>query len=76
MARNVVHWTVALDNDSDGNHEYVLYVLLGHKGINGTQNGSKIDWENETGVIFFTQLKDNDDNGTWDDVKIWIRIDF
>ncbi|WP_455392298.1 carboxypeptidase-like regulatory domain-containing protein [[Eubacterium] cellulosolvens] len=76
LARNVVHWAVALDNDSDGNHELIRYVLLGHKGINGTQNGSKIDWENETGLIFVTQLRDNDDNGTWDDLKLWVRIEF
>ncbi len=66
--RDVVHSTVAYDNNSNGNFELVRSILLGHVGYNGTQNGSKIDWETEKVLLYFTEMKDNDDNGTWDKV--------
>jgi hypothetical protein len=69
MARHVVWSTVAYDNNSNGNFELIEMVLFGHKGINGTQNGSKVDWETEHVLLFYHKMIDTNDDGTIDDHK-------
>jgi hypothetical protein len=71
FGRNVLHSTVAFDNNSNGNFELVRSIIIGHVGYNGSQNGSKIDWETEKVLIFFTEMRDTNDDGTWDKI---IRI--
>ncbi|MCK5560287.1 MAG: hypothetical protein KAJ51_06820 [Thermoplasmata archaeon] len=44
-------------------------ILFDHEGLNGTQNGSKIDWETEHVLIFWQKHIDTNDDGTWDDHK-------
>ncbi len=66
FGRNVLHSTVAYDNNSNGNFELMRCIILGHVGYNGTLNGSKVDWETEKALLIFMEFKDTDDNGTWD----------
>jgi hypothetical protein len=75
FARHVVWSTVAYDNNSNGNFELIESILFGHKGLNGTQNGSKIDWETEHVLLFYHKMTDTNDDGTIDDHKyITVKI--
>ncbi len=66
-ARNVLHLTVAWDNNSNGYFEKVDSIVFGHEGFNGTQNGTKMDWQKENIILIYHKMLDNDDNGSWDD---------
>ncbi len=74
-ARNVLHRTVAFDNNSNGNYEIIRAIVLGHEGFNGTPNGTGFDWEEEHVLILFDHKKDTDDDGVVDDHK-FIKIEF
>jgi hypothetical protein len=68
-ARQVLHLTVAYDNNTNGIIEQVVSIILGHEGFNGTTNStnaSKIDWETEHLLLFYTKLVDANEDGTWD----------
>jgi hypothetical protein len=73
FARNVLQSTVAFDNNSNGNFDLIISTIIGHVGYNGTQNGSKIDWESQRVSIYFTSMRSTNDNGTYDKiVRIWL----
>ncbi len=74
-ARNVVHFAVGFDNNSNGNYELAKSIVLGHQGWNGTQNGSKVDWETEHVLLLYDEKKDTDDDGVWDDHN-FVKVEF
>ena len=74
-ARNVFLQTLAFDNNSNGHFSVMFQVILGNEGFNGTKNGTTIDWETENVLLIVHATKDSDDDGTWDQNAIFIKVE-
>ncbi len=73
--RNVFHHVRAFDNNSNGHFEFMKSIMLGNEGFNGTVNGTNVDWQIENVLLIYTEMRDEDDDGVWDDHN-FIRIEF
>ena len=74
-ARNVFLQTLAYDNNSNGNINVLIQIIIGQEGFNGVQNGSKIDWETEHVLLIIHGKRDSDDDGTWDAKATFIKVE-